>query len=204
MITKPGNIPGSRWWIRWCIVREIPYRVVEAWTCCRDIVTEFPALNYLLPFTPMVVTSGVIVMNDFRQIPASELPDTEEDFSISGPLMVALRELMDMVISLVETGATNFLDIKSLPLSPGDLEKLRTVLGEGEVEVIVNALGPTHIHETSVPGVWWVTHKNSNEEVISEFIEVTSLPEILLTQHEELWHSADVMEGRLKEFGIEP
>lgn len=143
-------------------------------------------------------------MNEFRQIPVTVLPDTEEEFTISGPLMAVLQELMDMVISLVETGATNFLDIKSLPLTPGDLEKLKTILGNGEVEAIIHALGPTHVSETSVPGVWWVTHKNSNEEVISEFIEVTSLPEILLTQHEELWHSADVMEGRLRQFGIDP
>ena len=77
-------------------------------------------------------------------------------------------------------------------------------MGKGEVEAIITALGPTHVSETLIPGVWWVTHKNSNEEVINEFIEVTSLPEILLTQHEELWHSADVMEGRLNQFGIDP
>ena len=103
----------------------------------------------------------------------------------------------------METGATNFLDIKSLPLTANDLEQLRLILGRGEVEAIITALGPTHVSETLIPGVWWVTHKNSNEQVINEFIEVTSLPEILLTHHEELWHSADVMEGRLKQFGIE-
>ena len=143
-------------------------------------------------------------MNDFRQIPLTALPDTDEEFAVSELLRVLLSELRDMVIALVETGASNFLDLKSLPLTPNDLEQLRLILGKGEVEAIITALGPTHVSETLIPGVWWVTHKNSNDEVINEFIEVTSLPEILLTQHEELWHSADVMEGRLNQFGINP
>lgn len=143
-------------------------------------------------------------MNEFRQIPLTALPDTDEEFAVSELLRVLLSELRDMVIALVETGASNFLDLKSLPLTPNDLEQLRLILGKGEVEAIITALGPTHVSETLIPGVWWVTHKNSNDEVINEFIEVTSLPEILLTQHEELWHSADVMEGRLNQFGINP
>lgn len=143
-------------------------------------------------------------MNEFRQIPIEDLPDAEEEFTLSGDLQAVLQLLMDMVISLVETGASNFIDLKSASLAPGDHEKLKLILGEGEVEAIITALGPTHVVETLIPGVWWVTHKNSNDEVISEFIEVTSLPEILLTHHEELWHSVDVMEGRLKEYGIDP
>jgi len=143
-------------------------------------------------------------MNKFRQIPVTVLPDTENDVVITGTVRALLQEVMDMVIALVETGATNFIDLKSLPLAPGELEQLRLVLGEGEVEAIVTALGPTHIHETDVPGVWWVTHKNSNEEVLAEFIEVTSLPEILLTQHEELWNSVDILKGRIDEFDADP
>jgi len=143
-------------------------------------------------------------MNEFRQIPVTVLPDTDEDISISGPVRALLQEVMDMVIALVETGASNFIDLKSLPLAPGELEQLRMVLGEGEVEAIVDALGPTHIHETLVPGVWWVTHRNSNDEVVAEFIEITSLPEILLTHHEEIWNSVDVLKGRIDEFDADP
>ena len=143
-------------------------------------------------------------MNEFRQIPVTILPDTEEDVTITGPVRAILQELMDMVIALVETGATNFIDLKSLPLAPGELEQLRLVLGEGEVEAIVSAMGPSHIHETLVPGVWWITHMNSNDEVVAEFIEVTSLPEILLTQHEEMWNSVDVLKGRIDEFDADP
>lgn len=141
-------------------------------------------------------------MSEFRQISVENPPDSEKEIELSGPLQTILQTLMDMVISLVETGASNFIDLKSLSLTACDHEKLKLILGEGEVEAIVTALGPTHVTETLIPGVWWVAHKNSNGEVISEFIEVTSLPEILLTHHEELWHSVDVMEGRLKEFGI--
>ena len=143
-------------------------------------------------------------MNEFRQIPVTVLPDSEDEVTITGTVRALLQELMDMVIALVETGATNVIDLKSLPLAPGELEQLRLVLGEGEVEAIVNALGPSHIQETMVPGIWWITHKNSNDEVVAEFIEVTSLPEILLTQHEEVWNSVDVLKGRIEEFDADP
>lgn len=143
-------------------------------------------------------------MKDYQQIPVTVLNDSDAGPAVSEFVQAILQELMDMVIALVETGASNFLDLKSLPMGPGDLEQIREILGHGEVEATVTALGPTHIVETVIPGVWWVTHKNNNEEVISEFIEVTSLPEILLTQHEEMYNSVDIMKGRLEEFDIDP
>ena len=51
-------------------------------------------------------------MNEFRQIPLTALPDTDEEFAVSELLRVLLSELRDMVIALVETGASNFLDLK--------------------------------------------------------------------------------------------
>lgn len=143
-------------------------------------------------------------MKEYQQIPVTILDDTQPSGVVSEFVQALLQELMDMVIALVETGASNFLDLKSLPMAPGELEQLQEILGRGEVEATVTALGPTHIVETAIPGVWWVTHKNNSEEVISEFIEVTSLPEILLTQHEELYNSVDIMKGRLEKFEIDP
>lgn len=142
-------------------------------------------------------------MTEFQQIPITVEPESWDQMPVAPLVKAILQELMDMIISLDETGATNFVDIKSLPLMHNEIEQLKHILGKGEVEATVDALGPSRIAETSIPGVWWVTHLNSQEEIVSEFIEVTTLPEILLSQHEDLWNNVDLLKARFKEFGIE-
>ena len=53
----------------------------------------------------------------------------------------------------------------------------------------LNALGLSQIVETQYPGVWIVTHYNDEQHITSRFIEVTTMPEILCSQTE------DVMEA---------
>lgn len=113
-----------------------------------------------------------------------------------------LQELKEMVQALAEHGEGNILDIRSLPMLPGDLNQLKEILGEGEGEVqaTLNALGPTTINETQIPGVWWITHKNAHDEVVAEFIEVTALPDILVTQQQDLQDSSVVLQRRLEKY----
>ena len=141
-------------------------------------------------------------MSELRKIPVTVESANWDQLPVTPLVKAVLLELMDMIVSLDETGATNFIDIKSLPMMHNELEQLRHILGKGEVEAIVEALGPSHITETLIPGVWWVTHKNAQDEVVSEFIEVTTLPEILVSQHEDLWNNVDLFKARLSEFGI--
>ncbi|WP_455366529.1 hydrogenase expression/formation C-terminal domain-containing protein [Kaarinaea lacus] len=138
--------------------------------------------------------------------PFSEIPVTVEQGERTSPpsaqVKALLQELLDMLQVLVETGDHNYIDIRSLPLMPGELDSLKQILGTGEVEATVNALGPTMIRETKIPGIWWVTHKNSNNEVLSEFIEVTTLPEILVTQNHDLHESPEQLKRYLEELGV--
>ena len=94
----------------------------------------------------------------------------------------ALRRLADG-----EEGTT--IDLKRLPLAPGEEERIERTLGAGEVQAQVDALGPTLIQETSYPGVWLITHKNADDVVVARFIEVTFIPEMLRSQ------PADVIDG---------
>ena len=50
----------------------------------------------------------------------------------------------------------------------------------------LDALGPSEIIETRYAGVWLVTHYNDEEEVVSRFIEITAIPEILKSQDEDM------------------
>lgn len=134
-------------------------------------------------------------MTELTDIPVTVTEALITNTPPSAQVMAILKELQSMLDILVETGDENYVDIRGLALMPGEIEKLKQILGTGEVDAIIAALGPTHVTETSIPGVWWVTHKNAADEIISEFIEVTDLPEILKTQHHDL-HAAP---GRFKQ-----
>ena len=134
-------------------------------------------------------------MNPLSDIPIALVPRDDELDRLSQPpspqVLALLRELQNMLDVLIGTGASNSIDIRSLPMMPGDYDHIKAILGEGEVTATVSAMGPTHVRETQIPGIWWVTHCNVREEVMAEFIEVTPLPQILLTQDVELQHAGE-------------
>jgi len=97
----------------------------------------------------------------------------------SDAVWAILHEIAAQLTALVTQGEASAIDLRRLPLAPGDYEKLKNWLGTGEVTAMVDALGPTHLQETRFAGVWWVTHCNLEEEIVGELIEVTACPEIL-------------------------
>jgi hydrogenase-1 operon protein HyaF len=97
-----------------------------------------------------------------------------------------LHEIRHALSALVDTGETSIIDLRSIPLAPGEETKLIDRLGRGEVMVKLDALGPSEIHETRYPGVWLVTHFNEEENIIGRFIEITLVPEILKAQQEDM------------------
>lgn len=92
-----------------------------------------------------------------------------------------LHELADMLQHLIEKGEGDSIDLRRIPLFPDDLDVLHEQLGEGEVTAEVTSAGSSVIRESAIPGLWWVTHFNEEDEVIAELIEVTFCPEILKT-----------------------
>lgn len=122
---------------------------------------------------------------------------THED--AAGTVRAVLHEIAARLERLVDYGETGAIDLRSLPLAPGDRERLEMFLGQGEVDALVNALGPTRVRETAVRGVWWVTHCNADEETVAEFLEVTRLPAILETHADEVRESLDQLRERLRD-----
>ena len=102
------------------------------------------------------------------------------------PLLHEIKHALD---NLIETGKTTIIDLRSLPLAPGEEEKILNTLGQGEVQAQLNALGLSDISETQYTGVWIVTHYNDEQHIISRFIEVTTMPEILCSQTEDVMES---------------
>jgi len=108
-----------------------------------------------------------------------------------------LHEIRHALKNLLSTGETSIIDLRSIPLAPGEEETIINTLGHGEVHTRLDALGPSEIYETSYAGVWLVTHYNDSDSIIGRFIEVTELPDILKSQPEDVLLALDGLETEL-------
>jgi len=132
-------------------------------------------------------------MNARRDIPVTVVSDAKDDQGndqgrgdFSGNIAPLLHELRHALRRLADSGETTTIDLRSLPLAPGELEILERTLGGGELSATLNALGPSEILETAFAGIWRIVHYNQNQEIIGYFLEVTTLPTLLQTPIEDL------------------
>ena len=123
-------------------------------------------------------------------IPIHVIHPSSGEPGLSGNAPPLLRELAEQVRRLLETGEPSAIDLSALPLTPADLDWLREKLGGGEIAVTLQAGGESTLDETACAGVWWVTHRNEQGAVASQFIEVAFVPELVKA------HPADVAIGR--------
>jgi hydrogenase-1 operon protein HyaF len=116
--------------------------------------------------------------------------------------LAILHEVRGMLEDLVDLGREATIDLRGLPMGPGDYERLKEWLGAGEVTATVDAMGPTRVYETAYPGVWWVTHYNPDEEVIADRLEITLQPEILRSHPADAHAGLDRLRARLEELRV--
>ena len=111
-----------------------------------------------------------------------------------------LHEIRHALEKLLNDGETSIIDLRSIPLAPGEEETIIETLGHGEVHARLDVLGPSEIYETRFTGVWLVTHYNENDSIVSRFIEVTEMPDVLRSQREDIVYALDKL---VTELGIE-
>ena len=109
-----------------------------------------------------------------------------------GNVRPLLNEVAHALDKLLDTGEPTMIDLAGLPFGPGELEELEAALGNGELSAQLDALGASSIRETACPGVWWLEHRNVNDEIVGRFLEITRTPEILSSQE------ADIAAGRAR------
>ncbi len=107
------------------------------------------------------------------------LPAAPGEPGLTGNARPLLRELLDMVQRLLDTGESSSIDLTALPLTPADLDWLHARLGQGEIAITLQANGESTLDETACPGVWWVTHHNEQGAVTAQFLEVALVPELV-------------------------
>jgi hydrogenase-1 operon protein HyaF len=116
---------------------------------------------------------------------------------LGGGVAAILSELATLLERLVNGEVPGAIDLRSLPMSPLDRAELQQVLGEGEVQATVNAQGLSKMRETRVPGVWWIEHFDQQGELIAELIEVSRVPQILLSASDEIAAGARALRAQI-------
>jgi len=119
------------------------------------------------------------------------------DAGLTHNVQPLLHEIRHALVQLLDNGSASIIDLRSIPLAPGEEERLLAVLGEGEIHAQLSALGPSDIIETRFPGVWLVTHYNAQDEIIGRFIEVCEMPRILMAQTEDISDGLEQLAAQL-------
>ncbi|MDD5366759.1 MAG: hydrogenase expression/formation C-terminal domain-containing protein [Gallionellaceae bacterium] len=108
-----------------------------------------------------------------------DIPVVAETGALTGNARAVLGEVETLLDGLLRTGEGGIVDIRGLPLSPGDRIWLLEQLGKGEVEIHLDIGGRSRILETAYPAVWWIEHCDEGGHLISEFIQVAYVPELI-------------------------
>lgn len=127
-------------------------------------------------------------MNAKADIPirlVSNGPSSESGV-LRGGLRAIMHEILAMVENLAAYGEAGQIDLRSLPLAPGEYAHLKAALGKGEAEIRLELEGQTVCRETAYPGVWWVQHDDPSGARKAEFIEVAKVPGILVPDGDDL------------------
>lgn len=133
-------------------------------------------------------------MSESENIPVSVEPMgvTAEAQVNSLPI---LHEIRHGLKRLAETGASTLIDLQAMPFGPANEAQLFDLLGEGEVQAEIDALGSTRVWETGIHGVWIIDHRNLEQQRLALHIEIASVPDILRTQVQD-------MEDAIKELDV--
>jgi hydrogenase-1 operon protein HyaF len=116
----------------------------------------------------------------------------------TGNVPPLLHEIRHALERLARGEPGTVIDLRSLPLAPGEEERIDAILGRGEVRAELDVLGKTVVQETAYPGAWLVTHRNVDDAIVAKFIEVTRMPDILMSQQQDIERGISQLERKLQ------
>lgn len=143
-------------------------------------------------------------MNGLPEIPVtvnySDSNDSDVEYEVTDNVRALLTEILSMLSALINDDTIDSIDIHSLPLLPSEHEAIKTILGQGKIKASFDSLGTTTIYETALAGVWWVTHNNEEDDCIAETIDITTIPAILESQHNDIEDAHLALQEQLQEW----
>jgi len=122
---------------------------------------------------------------------------TEPEISPGALARSVLREIAERLAELARTGEPAAIDLRSLPLKASDRSELEDCLGRGDVTATLNVAGTSELWETRYSGVWWVRHLGAGDRIAAERIEISIVPEILVTHSADIANAAERMRADL-------
>ena len=118
--------------------------------------------------------------------------------TIGGGVKAIGFEILSYLEKLRSTGEAAAIDMKTLPMAPEEYQGLKDMLGQGELDLTIDIDGPTRLRETAYAGVWWVQHKDRQDQILSEYIEINHVPEFLRAQDDQVTAAIKELGERLK------
>lgn len=103
------------------------------------------------------------------------------------PLVV---ELMDKSAGFEADAPLHVINLSLLPHTEEDLVWLDAAVGQGAVTILSRGYGNCRITATAIPHVWRVQFFNSQDTLILDTFEVTTVPEVACAASEDLTDSA--------------
>jgi hydrogenase-1 operon protein HyaF len=115
-----------------------------------------------------------------------------------GNAIPILHEVRHALGRLIAAGQETSIDLNAIPFGPGAEERLIDLPGTGEGAATIEALGPTQVQETAIPGVWLLDYRNVEGERLALHLEIAAVPQILRTHSEDLDSSIAALDARLQ------
>lgn len=135
-------------------------------------------------------------MTALRDIPIT-VEESAPNLPTSGNSMPILHEVLHSLRRLAGNGETTRIDLNAIPFGPDDEEHLLTLLGRGEVQATVDALGMTRVTETAFAGVWLVDYLNEQNQRLTLHLEITEIPSILRVQPRDIEDTITALDAHL-------
>ncbi|MES9831215.1 MAG: hydrogenase expression/formation protein [Candidatus Thiodiazotropha sp. LLP2] len=108
-----------------------------------------------------------------------------------------LHEILHALQRFATDDEPSCIDLRAIPFGPGDEEQLLSKLGEGEISVTMDSLGRSRIWETAFSGVWIIDHRNAEGERVALQVEIGRIPQIVLSQQEDIFDAIGQLENQL-------
>ena len=135
-------------------------------------------------------------MTALRDIPIT-VEQSAPNLPASGNSIPILHEVLHALRRLAGSGESTLIDLNAMPFGPGDEEQLLSLLGRGEVQASVDALGTTRVTETAYPGVWLIDYLNEDDQRLTLHLEITEIPSILCVQPRDIEDSITALDAQL-------
>lgn len=121
--------------------------------------------------------------------------------SVAPGVLAILYEVKTALERYAATRESTVIDLRWLAAMPANLEQLRFALGDGEVSAIVYSQGITHVNETGIPCVWWISHRDHEAGTHTEMLEIVRAPLMLCGNTHDIEGAIGELRARLAALG---